>query len=333
MIEDVVRDRQRYRHAHRAQSVADSLAGPQTLMGPMIHSACVESWNVQRPARARSAAPPSSGANFCSPPCPRQLQPERSERGHGRARTGPAQGQHLQPARRTSTAQWGPGWPALLGAVQHRQGLAPAVRRTHCDGGGGRCAGDSHGAGVAEVDAQALGPQARHLPPHLQARGLHASAARIACAARPKPLHAGAGPGIGGHASSLSIVPLGGQHRCDRCTGSWPHPSFNGALFAVTERTWGAPRALTAQWRLSSLATTAAARHVQSPSRRICAGSYDRGHPHLSLRPRSAPATARLRRQLWRGLCGPGEPLHPGRPRHQIRFAVHRPDLCGRGPV
>ena len=44
-IEDVVRDRQRYRSL-TAQSVADSLAGPQTLMGPMIHSACVESWDV-----------------------------------------------------------------------------------------------------------------------------------------------------------------------------------------------------------------------------------------------------------------------------------------------
>ena len=45
-IEDVVRDRQRYRSL-TAQSVADSLAGPQTLMGPMIHSACVESWEVE----------------------------------------------------------------------------------------------------------------------------------------------------------------------------------------------------------------------------------------------------------------------------------------------
>ena len=28
-------------------SVAESLAGPQTLMGPMIHSACVESWDEE----------------------------------------------------------------------------------------------------------------------------------------------------------------------------------------------------------------------------------------------------------------------------------------------
>ena len=45
LIEDVVRDRQRYR-SMTAQGVANSLAGPQTLVGPMIHSACVESWDV-----------------------------------------------------------------------------------------------------------------------------------------------------------------------------------------------------------------------------------------------------------------------------------------------
>lgn len=45
-IEEVVRDRQRYRTL-TAQSVAESLAGPQTLMGPMIHSACVESWDAE----------------------------------------------------------------------------------------------------------------------------------------------------------------------------------------------------------------------------------------------------------------------------------------------
>ena len=46
LIEDVVRDRLRYRSV-TAQSVAESLAGPQTLMGPMIHSACVESWDEE----------------------------------------------------------------------------------------------------------------------------------------------------------------------------------------------------------------------------------------------------------------------------------------------
>ena len=46
LIEDVVRDRQRYR-GEATRSVAQSLAGPQTLLGPFVHSACVESWDVE----------------------------------------------------------------------------------------------------------------------------------------------------------------------------------------------------------------------------------------------------------------------------------------------
>ncbi len=68
----------------------------------------------------------------------------------------------------------------------------------------------------------------------------------------------------------LSIVPLGGNTDV-KMTGSWPHPSFNGR-FLPSERTWG-PEGFTAQWRLSSLATTAQ-QDVQA-GRRICAGSYD----------------------------------------------------------
>ena len=45
-IEDVVRDRQHYR-SMTAQNVASSLAGPQTLLGPLIRSAGVESWDVE----------------------------------------------------------------------------------------------------------------------------------------------------------------------------------------------------------------------------------------------------------------------------------------------
>ena len=42
-IEGVVRDRQL--HLSQAQrGVADSLAGPQTLLGPLIHQSCTERW-------------------------------------------------------------------------------------------------------------------------------------------------------------------------------------------------------------------------------------------------------------------------------------------------
>ena len=45
MIENVVRDRQYYR-SETERSVVQSLAGSQTLIGPIMHSSCVESWDV-----------------------------------------------------------------------------------------------------------------------------------------------------------------------------------------------------------------------------------------------------------------------------------------------
>jgi inner membrane protein len=45
-ISGVVHDRQTYRQI-AIQSVAQSLAGPQTLTGPLIHRACTEEWDVK----------------------------------------------------------------------------------------------------------------------------------------------------------------------------------------------------------------------------------------------------------------------------------------------
>ena len=43
-ISGVVQDRQTHR-ASAVRSIAQSVAGTQTLIGPMIHSACVEEWD------------------------------------------------------------------------------------------------------------------------------------------------------------------------------------------------------------------------------------------------------------------------------------------------
>jgi inner membrane protein len=49
-ISDVVHDRQSYRQI-AIQSVAQSLAGSQTLTGPLIHRACTEEWDVTNEAK------------------------------------------------------------------------------------------------------------------------------------------------------------------------------------------------------------------------------------------------------------------------------------------
>ncbi len=46
MVQDVVRDRIEHKN-EAANSVSQSIAGSQTVIGPVIHSACVESWDVK----------------------------------------------------------------------------------------------------------------------------------------------------------------------------------------------------------------------------------------------------------------------------------------------
>jgi inner membrane protein len=46
MVKDVVHDRIRYKN-EAANSVSQSIAGSQTVVGPVIHSACVETWDTK----------------------------------------------------------------------------------------------------------------------------------------------------------------------------------------------------------------------------------------------------------------------------------------------
>jgi inner membrane protein len=46
MVQDVVHDRIRYKN-EAANSVSQSIAGSQTVVGPVIHSACVETWDTK----------------------------------------------------------------------------------------------------------------------------------------------------------------------------------------------------------------------------------------------------------------------------------------------
>ena len=129
--------------------------------------------------------------------------------------------------------------------------------------------GDARGIRTAQVT---MGSQALALKPGTfhptYSRGLHAVLPE-GVRGQAEPLTLALDLELVG-TERLSIVPLGGNTDV-KMTGSWPHPSFNGR-FLPSERTWG-PEGFTAQWRLSSLATTAQ-QDVQA-GRRICAGSYD----------------------------------------------------------
>ena len=182
----------------------------------MIHSACVESWDAET-GKGRGAPHHRAAARISLTAMPEQLQVRSSvgmeERAQARTRSTPST------SRRTSPRRGRAGQPA---GAQHRQGLAPAVRRTHRDGGGGRCTGHSHGAGVAGQQALALKPGTFH-PTY--SRGLHAVLPE-GVRGQAEPLTLALDLELVG-TERLSIVPLGGNTDV-KMTGSWPHPSFNG---------------------------------------------------------------------------------------------------------
>jgi inner membrane protein len=254
LIEDVVRDRQRYRNL-TAQSVADSLAGPQTLMGPLIHSACVESWDVET-GKGDERRMVEKRREFLLTAMPEQLKLR-----SGAAMEERARGLHKVNTfnlKAHVTAQWG-----SLASLQPQSTVKGS--RMHCGAPIVMVAvGDARGIRTAQLTldntALALKPGTFH-PTY--ARGLHAALSESV---------RGQAPGLTATldlelvgTERLSIVPLGGNTEVQMTSG-WPHPSFGGR-FLPSEREVK-DDGFSAQWRLSSLATTAQADIAEG--KRVC---------------------------------------------------------------
>ncbi len=256
MIEAVVRDRQHYRHLTE-QSVADSLAGAQTLIGPVIHSACVESWDVET-GKGDERRMVEQRREFRLTAMPETLRLNTDAAMQERAR-----GVHKVNAFSLQTriqAQWGP-----LTALQPQASIQGS--RMQCGAPILMLAvADARGIRTAQLE---LNGQDLHLKPGTfhptYARGLHASL--------PESVRGGA-EGLQATLNlelvgtqQVSIVPLGGRTEV-QMQSPWPHPSFSGR-FLPTERTVRAD-GFEAQWRLSSLATTAAQDIAESKP--VCTG-------------------------------------------------------------
>lgn len=259
LIEDVVQDRQHYR-SMTAQSVASSLAGPQTLMGPLIHSACVESWDVET-GKGDERRSEERRREFLLTAMPETLQLK-----SGAAMEERARGLHKVNTYKLKThiqAQWAP--------------LASLQPQTTVKGSRMQCGapilmlgvGDARGIRTAQLT---LGGQTLALKPgtfHPQySRGLHATLPESVLGA-PDGLAATLDLELVG-TERLSIVPLGSNTEVQLSSG-WPHPSFTGR-FLPSEREVR-DDGFTAQWRLSSLATTAQQDIVQG--RPVCLASSD----------------------------------------------------------
>lgn len=261
MIESVVRDRLRYRSL-TAQSVADSLAGPQTLMGPMIHSACVESWDVEA-GKGDERRMVEQRREFLLTAMPEQLKLE-----SGAAMEERSRGVHKVNAfnlKAHVTAQWG-----SLASLQPQSTMKNS--RMHCGAPIVMMAvGDARGIRTAQLT---LGDQALALKPGTfhptYSRGLHAVLPE-SVRGKADGLTASLDFELVG-TERLAIVPLGGNTQV-QMTSSWPHPSFSGR-FLPSEREIK-KTGFSAQWRLSSLATTAQADIANGKA--VCVGGADTG--------------------------------------------------------
>ncbi|MGQ0731453.1 cell envelope integrity protein CreD [Acidovorax sp.] len=257
LIEDVVRDRLRYRSI-TAQSVAESLAGPQTLMGPMIHSACVESWD-EEVGKGDERRMVERRREFILTAMPEQLKLTTGAAMEERAR-----GLHkvnTYNLKANVTAQWG-----SLASLLPQSSMKNS--RMHCGAPIVMMAvGDARGIRTAQFT---MGSQALALKPGTfhptYSRGLHAVLPE-SVRGKADGLTATLDLELVG-TERLAIVPLGGNTEV-LMTSSWPHPSFAGR-FLPSEREVK-KTGFSAQWRLSSLATTAQADIANG--KRICLGA------------------------------------------------------------
>ena len=266
LIEDVVRDRLRYRSL-TAQSVAESLAGPQTLMGPMIHSACVESWDAET-GKGDERRWVEQRREFLLTAMPEQLKLSTGAAMEERSR-----GLHKVNTYKLKahvTAQWG-----SLASLVPQSTMKDS--RMHCGAPIVMMAvGDARGIRTAQLT---LGAQTLALKPGTfhptYSRGLHAMLPE-SVRGKADGLSATLDLELVG-TERLAIVPLGGNTEV-QMTSSWPHPSFAGR-FLPSEREI-TKTGFSAQWRLSSLATTAQA--DIAARKQICLGTDEGGDPASS---------------------------------------------------
>ncbi len=243
LIGDTLRDRRFYRDA-ATQGVVRSLAGPQTLIGPLIHSGCVESWDVQT-GTGDERHTVEKRREFVLTAMPEQLS----------LQAGASMSERSRGLHTVNTYTLAPEITARFGALSS---LLPqtTVKDSRMQCGAPMlmlAVGDSRGIRAAKLT---LAGQELPLKPgtfySAYNRGLHAvlpESVRGQAAGMEVALSLEL---VG--TESISVVPLG-SHTDVQLHSSWPHPSFAGR-FLPSERTVR-DSGFSATWRLSSLATTA----------------------------------------------------------------------------
>lgn len=246
-ITNIVQDRARYRYA-AVQNMAQSLAGAQTLTGPLIHRACTEEWEV----RGSDKQLRTERRDFVLAAAPALLALKGNTQLEPRA--GGLHATQVFTLKANVTAQWA-DLSALKPVATHGSSRMscgqPLLMLAVSDARGVRHA-------VAKVGEQTLalkpGTFFGTLP-----RGVHAALSPSVLG--DLPVQADFELELVG-TESLSVVPMGGDTQV-HFTSNWPHPSFGGQFLPVERKV--TDKGFEASWRVSALASTAQQDVKQSP--------------------------------------------------------------------
>ncbi|GAB2480459.1 cell envelope integrity protein CreD [Comamonas humi] len=240
LVQDVVQDRIRNRD-NAVQGIVGSLAGPQTLMGPVVVQRCTESWTTTNADKK----PEASTRVFRRYAMPDTLEHQAELQMDQRAR-----GLH-----KVSTYVLGNRIEARFSALPDLLQPAPArmpQARVSCEAPRLILAlSDPRGIRNANLalngDAIALQPGTRH-PAYPQ--GL---SAELPPALLKAPLAVALTLELLG-TERLAFVPLADSNQVS-LAGNWPHPSFGGS-FLPSQRSVS-DSSFSASWNLSALASSA----------------------------------------------------------------------------
>ncbi len=251
------------RQAQAAASVEQSLAGAQTLLGPMLHRSCVEEWD-EPVGEGKSRRITTEKREFMLTSTPLRLQVSGEARAEARYRglfkvngyAGPMvlqaqwsslQTMQAQPEHKHSRLRCSP--VALMLALSDVRGIRSAK---------------------VEIDGGAIDVRAGTLHPRYT-RGLHAELPESRVRQVELPLTVKVTLDLLGTAR-LALVPAADETTW-ALKSDWPHPSFTGRFLPATREVNA--QGFSANWSVSSLASAAAADTAAGAE--LCTAPVDAG--------------------------------------------------------
>jgi len=240
-------DERRLRQAQAASSVEQSLAGAQTLLGPLLHRACTEEWDTVV-GEGKDIRKTTDKREFMLTSAPLSLQVSGELRAEPRYRglfkVNGFAGSSVLDAR----------WPSLAALQPQRE--HPGSRLACGPARLMLSVSDVRGLRAAQVqlDGEAVpvlaGTEHGRYP-----RGLHADLSDARLAQPDRPFAARVTLDLLG-TGRLALVPAAGETAW-ALRSDWPHPSFVGRFLPATREVGAA--GFSARWAVSALASSAAA--------------------------------------------------------------------------